>query len=185
MGLLMTGHTALAQVRYTDRATELAGLFAQTCVDYAGDAAGLRAWVAAQGLRPLPREAQHVFLLGPLGPGIAYNASGGAGQFFVVSYDDGACTAIGAAINAAALLPALRNELGAPNLSLELAFDRVDPTNAHRRLRGFTLSEGEAVAAILMDTNSADGLAFLHLMDPKVLSETPRRWIIAAPPGFP
>lgn len=69
---------------------QVAGLFLQSCMKYAGNAAGLREWVSAHRLPQIPADQAATFL-GSLGAGEAYGASNASGKHALVSYDSGAC----------------------------------------------------------------------------------------------
>ena len=54
-------------------AKQVAGLFMQSCLRFAGGKDGLRDWAAKTGLKALPTEAQDQFLYGL--PGVVFDAS--------------------------------------------------------------------------------------------------------------
>ncbi len=63
---------------------QVAGLFLQSCMKYAGNAAGLRDWVSAHRLPQLPA-GQAAAFLGSLGAGEVYEASNASGKHALVS----------------------------------------------------------------------------------------------------
>jgi hypothetical protein len=71
-------------------AKQVAGLFMQSCLQFAGDKDGLRDWAKKTGLKELPAEAQDQFLYGL--PGVVFDASNKDGKFVLVSEDGGSCS---------------------------------------------------------------------------------------------
>ncbi len=78
---------------------QVAGLFLQSCMKYAGNAARLREWVSAHRLPQLPADQAAAFL-GSLGAGEVYGASNASGKHALVSYDSGACRVLALSGNA-------------------------------------------------------------------------------------
>ena len=76
-----------------DAAAQVVGLFMQSCVRFAGDVSGLRAWAAhATGMQVLSQQAQQAFLYGL--PGEVFDASTKAGKLVLISENSGACSAM-------------------------------------------------------------------------------------------
>jgi hypothetical protein len=94
-------------------ATQVVGLFQQSCFRFTGNATGLRDWASSRHLPLVPSE-QAVFFLEGIGSGQVFGASTASGKHAVVSYDSGACQVIGATTNASAvkqlLIPLLRGQ---------------------------------------------------------------------------
>ena len=91
--LMATGTPTLAQVPAADAgAVQLVGLFMQGCLVFTGDAAGMRAWIAARHLPSVPLSDATLFLAGH--PGEAFGASNIVGKYALVSWDNGSCQAI-------------------------------------------------------------------------------------------
>ncbi len=80
---------------------QVAGLFLQTCLRFAGDPGALRSWIVAHQLPQVP-EAQPPFL-GSIGTGQVFGASTASGKHALVSYDFGACQVIAMAGDASAV----------------------------------------------------------------------------------
>ena len=80
-------------------AKQVAGLFMQSCVQFAGDRDGLRGWARKTGLNALPAEAQDRFLYGL--PGVVFDASNKEGKFVLVSEDAGSCSTLAEMANGA------------------------------------------------------------------------------------
>ncbi len=107
-----------------DEASALAGLFMQSCLTYAGDPIGLRAWAVRKGLPKVPEQARKAFLLGA--PGEVFDASDNEGKFVVVSSDDGICSAVTDNTTGAAVTEALENDLRAGGIVFRLVIERDD-----------------------------------------------------------
>src|SRR4051794_12631662 len=83
-------------------AKQVAGLFMQSCLQYAGSKEGLRAWARKTGLKELPKDIQDRFLYGL--PGVVFDASNKEGKFVLVSEDRGSCSALAESASGAAVL---------------------------------------------------------------------------------
>jgi hypothetical protein len=105
--LLLLGSTA--QASPVDNATQLAGLFMQGCVRFAGDSAGLRGWAHQNSLAAVPEPARAAFLNGA--PGMVFDASNPNGKFVLISEDAGGCSAIAELANGSALMTALEDDM--------------------------------------------------------------------------
>jgi hypothetical protein len=116
---LLTTATAAAEPQF-------AGLFMQSCLPYAGDPAGLRAWASRIGLPKVPDAARDAFLHGV--PGQAFDATSDAGKFVVLSSDDGICSIV---TDQAAQQPAidgLETDLRQSGIAFRLVIERDDAT---------------------------------------------------------
>ena len=119
-----------------DNASELAGLFMQSCVAFVGDREGLRGWVARNHLTPLPPAGQSAFLGGQAG--VAYDATNNEGKFVVLSGDDGSCSAIAEHAKPQELISRFEQDLrdsGLPVLVTEEGDDPVEHALHHRNYR--------------------------------------------------
>jgi hypothetical protein len=105
-------------------APQLAGLFMQSCMPYAGDAAGLRAWANKTGLPTVPDPASKIFLHGA--PGTVFDASLPPEKFVVVSSDDGLCAAVTNQAEGDAVVAALESDLKMAGVAFRLAIERDD-----------------------------------------------------------
>ena len=122
--------TLLAGAAFSDDravrgAEQVAGLFVQSCVRFAGDAKGLRKWVAEVRLPTLPQAGQEAFLKGR--PGIVYDATNADGKFVVVSGDDGSCSAIAQQADPAVLVTALGRFLQQVGIAFNSTDEHEDP----------------------------------------------------------
>lgn len=96
----------------------------QSCLSYAGDPAGLRAWAAQKGLPKVPEQARKSFLLGA--PGDVFDASDVEGKFVVASADDGICSAATDKVTQTAIVAALESDLRASGIAFRLVIERDD-----------------------------------------------------------
>ncbi len=87
-------------------ADQLVGLFGATCLHFAGDTAGLRAFLAQQGAPVMPDQARTAFLAGRAGQ--AYDVSVPNVNLALVSLDNGVCEAVVEKANPAEILPTLQ-----------------------------------------------------------------------------
>jgi len=163
LGLLMLAGAPAARADDPGRqsAVEVSGLFIQSCLRFAGDPTGLRAWAVAQKLPALPDAGQAAFLGGR--PGIAYDATDAAGKFVLVSNDDGSCSAIAQRADPDALAEALPRLLREAGVTIRAAGERSDPEETALRWRGFEAAKGERRWSIAVGTASgrAGGQAIL------------------------
>lgn len=114
-------------------ATELAGLFVQGCLPFAGDPDRLRGWASNVPLPTVPEPARSVFLNGA--PGQVFDATTPSGKFVLVSSDDGLCSCITNEATGAAVWAALETALRQSGLGFDLVIERDDKraTDLHYR----------------------------------------------------
>ncbi len=114
-------------------AAELAGLFMQTCLPYAGDPEGLRAWAGKTGLPHVAEQARTAFLHGA--PGQVFDASDRDGKFVLVSSDDGICSTVTNQVVQEDAINALETDLRASGVLFRLVIERDDKniTQIHDR----------------------------------------------------
>ena len=103
---------------------ELAGLFMQGCLPFAGKPAALRAWAAQMGLQPVPEQARTAFLHGA--PGQAFDASADGIKLVLASSDDGICSAVTDHATQADVTAALEGALQQAGLKFRLVIERDD-----------------------------------------------------------
>jgi hypothetical protein len=116
-------------------ARQLAGLFLQSCLPYAGDPPALHAWAHRMGLAQVPDPARRAFLHG--NPGQVFDASNPEGKFVVISWDGGACADVAQAANGPALARDLESDLHQAGLAVSLLHDREDPAQKQLRHREY------------------------------------------------
>ncbi len=137
-----------------DSATQLAGLFMQSCVPFAGDHTALRDWAHQLGLAEVPEPARAAFLHGA--PGMVFDASNPAGKFVVISDDAGGCSVLAATANGPDVLKALEDDLHQAGISLHTR--RGHRRSKSKRICGISTTpppsahgNGEIVAGTVRD----------------------------------
>ncbi|MDR3535654.1 MAG: hypothetical protein P4L71_04060 [Acetobacteraceae bacterium] len=120
--LAISGLSALPA--WADPPPQLAGLFMQSCMPYAGDPAGLRAWAAKIGLPQVPDPARAAFLHSA--PGIVFDASIPPEKYVVVSSDDGICATVTNQAEGSAVVTAVEDDLKLAGVQFRLAIERDD-----------------------------------------------------------
>lgn len=103
---------------------QLAGLFIQGCLPFAGTPKALRAWAADNKLPALPDAATKAFLLNA--PGQAFDATASDTKLVLASSDDGICSAIAEKATSADVTQALEAGLKQAGAEFRLAIDRDD-----------------------------------------------------------
>lgn len=121
-------------------ARQVAALFVRSCVVFAGDAAGLRAWAARLELPKLPDPAQAGFLKGVAG--LVYDVSNPAGRYVLISHDDGGCVVLAEQLHTGELMRALERELREAALAATQSADEADPEDGHMRRRTYHAARG-------------------------------------------
>ncbi|MBS0639030.1 MAG: hypothetical protein U1E70_14025 [Acetobacteraceae bacterium] len=151
----------LAGPARADQATALVGLFVQSCLNYAGDPPGLRAWAAQKGLPPVPEQARKAFLRGA--PGQVFDASDNEGKFVLISSDDGICAAVTDRVTQVATVAALEAGLRAAGITFRLAIERDDKSIADIHDREYLATKSGRNWRILLATvkDSAGGQAMI------------------------
>jgi hypothetical protein len=145
--LLLTSRAPAAE---SDTARQLAGLFMQSCLAFAGDAPSLRAWARQNGLKELPDPARATFLRGV--PGLVFDASNAAGKFVVISADQGSCSAVTNAANGPDAVRALESDLAAAGVRFQQAGERDDEQETKLHYREYAASRNGRAWRILAGT---------------------------------
>ena len=140
----------VAQASPVDNATQLAGLFMQSCVQFAGDRTGLRNWARQLGLADVPEPASTAFLHDA--PGMVFDASNPNGKFVVISDDAGGCSALADTANGPAVLSALEDDLRKAGIGFTPGRDVADPQEARLQHREYTASQGNRTWRIVTGT---------------------------------
>jgi hypothetical protein len=107
-------------------ADELAGLFLQGCLQFAGRPTALRDWAGQNGLPEVPEQARTVFLHGA--PGQVFDASAAGTKLVLVSSDDGICSAVTDHATQADVTQALEVALKSADLKFRLVIEHDDAT---------------------------------------------------------
>jgi hypothetical protein len=150
LGLLLAAVAVPGVASAADQSAALAGLFMQSCLNFAGDPAGLRAWAASKGLPPVPEQARKAFLHGA--PGQVFDASDNEGKFVVASSDDGICSAVTNKVAQSALITALETDLRQSGIAFRLVIERDDKNIPDIHDREYLATKGGRSWRILMAT---------------------------------
>jgi len=105
-------------------AKQVAGLFMQSCLQFAGDTDGLRGWAKKTGLKELPAEAQDQFLYGL--PGVVFDASNKDGKFVLVSEDGGSCSVLAEIASGPAVITNLEQDMKDAQIAFKVTGDKPD-----------------------------------------------------------
>lgn len=151
----------LAQVT----ARQAAGLFLQSCVQHAGDAAGLRSWATKIALPKLPEPGQAGFLSGK--PGTVYDGSNPAGKYVVISLDDGGCVVMAESVDPAELVRESETALADAGISASLEKEETDQGEAIIHHRTYRAARGNRNWTLVISHGE-------DTPDQAMLSATPR-----------
>jgi hypothetical protein len=121
-------------------ANQVAGLFAQSCIRFAGDTAGLRDWANGTGLKALPTEAQKYFLHGL--PGIVFDASNKQGKFVLISYDGGSCSVVAELASGPVVITDLERDMNDARIAFRMTGEKIDPEENSLTHREYLISQG-------------------------------------------
>lgn len=142
-------------------ADDLAALFLQTCLPYAGRPAALREWAARANLPEVPDPARAAFLDGA--PGKVFDASNTVGKFALLSSDDGICAVVTDQAGDAETDAALERGLSEAGIKFRLVAERDDKLNPKLHHREYLAAGPARTWRILAATvrDSAPGQAML------------------------
>jgi hypothetical protein len=150
---------ALAALALTARADDVAGssaaaqvvgLFMQSCVRFAGDPSGLRAWAPKAGIQPLPTAGQQAFLYGL--PGEVFDASTKQGKLVLISENSGACSAMAESASGAEVVNVLEQVLQMSHISFTMTREDDDAKEKDLHHREYTASQGARQWQMLVST---------------------------------
>jgi hypothetical protein len=133
---------------------ELAGLFIQSCLSYAGDPVGVRAWAKRTGLPAVPEDARAAFLHGA--PGQAFDGSSDAGKFVLVSSDDGLCSVATEQTTQQRAVDGLEADLRQIGIAFRLVIERDDPAISDIHDREYLATKAGRSWRILLATVEGD-----------------------------
>lgn len=148
LALLLLACVFATQARAADPAKELAGLFIQGCLNFAGDPAGLRAWAHQQHLPTVPQPARGTFLHGA--PGTVFDASEPDVKLVLVSSDDGICSAITNHAAGSSAAAALEHDLRRLSIRFRLVINHEDPEAPALHYREFLAARDKRAWRILV-----------------------------------
>jgi hypothetical protein len=131
-------------------AKQVAGLFMQSCVRFAGDKDGLRDWAKKNGLKELPPEVQDQFLYGL--PGMVFDASNTDGKFVLVSEDGGSCSAIAEAASGSSVVADLEQDLNDAKISFKVTLEKNDAEEKELKHREYMATQGDRGWLLLVST---------------------------------
>ena len=131
-------------------ARQVAGLFMQSCLQFAGDKNGLRAWAKNTKLQELPPTGQDIFLHGL--PGLVFDASTKDGKFVLVSEDGGSCSVLAETASGTAVVSDLEKNLNEAQITFKITADRDDAVEKALRHREYTATKGDRGWLLLVST---------------------------------
>ena len=141
-------------------AEELAALFVQSCLPYAGRPAELRRWAASRKLPPVPDPARAAFLHGA--PGQVFDASNASGKLVLVSSDDGICAVVTDEADGRATAAALEHTLTEAGATFRLVIERDDKQNPRLHHREYLAAhKGRGWRILAATERDAPGRAML------------------------
>ena len=149
------GLAALASSARADDATnvaakQVAGLFMQSCVQFAGDKDGLRGWAKKTGLKALPVAVQDRFLYGL--PGVVFDASNKDGKFVLVSEDGGSCSVVAEMANGPVVITNLEQDLNDAKIAFKVTAEKPDSEEKVLNHREYQASQGDRGWLLLVST---------------------------------
>jgi hypothetical protein len=131
-------------------ARQVAGLFMQSCIQFAGDTDGLRSWAKQTSLKQLPRDAADRFLYGL--PGVVFDASNKDGKFVLVSEDGGSCSAIAEIANGTGVIANLEQDLNAAKIAFKMTGEKNDSEERALKHREYLATQGDRQWLLLVST---------------------------------
>src|SRR5579859_2083227 len=142
-------------------AKQVAGLFMQSCIQFAGDKNGLRNWATQTSLKELPRDAADHFLYGL--PGVVFDASNTDGKFVLVSEDGGSCSAIAETANGTSVIADLEQDLNAVKIVFKVTGEKSDAEERTLKHREYLATQGDRQWLLLVSTvqDASGGQAML------------------------
>jgi len=123
-----------------DAAAQVVGLFMQSCVRFAGDPDGLRAWAPKAGIQPLPAQGQKAFLYGL--PGVVFDASTKSDKLVLISENEGACSAMSEAASGPLVVKTLEQVLQQAHIDFTMTHEDDDQQEKTLHHREYTASQG-------------------------------------------
>jgi hypothetical protein len=160
-GILVLAGPVRADDAPNTSAKQVAGLFMQSCVQFAGDREGLRGWAKKTGLKELPPDVQEHFLYGL--PGIAFDASNKDGKFVLISEDAGSCSAIAEVANGPVVITNLEQDMKDAKITFQVTNEKADAEEKALKHREYQASQGQRGWLLLVSTvkDPAGGQAML------------------------
>ena len=177
--MVIAGGAALLTPAFADEppvtnARQVAGLFMQSCLQFAGDRDGLRGWAKQAGLKELPAPAQDQFLYGL--PGVVFDASNKEGKFVLVSEDGGSCWVLAETASGPAVINDLEQDLKEAQIAFKVTGEKPDAEEEILSHREYQASQGERGWLLLVSIvkDPAGGQAMLTANRYLAVSPSPR-----------
>jgi hypothetical protein len=148
--LLSIAVPARAEEQAVVNARQVAGLFMQSCMQFAGDKAGLRAWAKKNDLKELPAEVADNFLYGL--PGVVFDASNNEGKFVLVSEDGGSCSAIAQTASGPSVITDLEQDLNTAKIAFKVTSEKNDSEEKALQHREYLATQGDRGWLLLIST---------------------------------
>jgi hypothetical protein len=142
-------------------ADQVVGLFGATCLQYAGNVAGLRGFLAQQKAPEMPPQARDAFLAGRAGK--AFDVSYQTVKLALVSFDDGGCEAVADQANPQEVLSTLQEAAQANQVVLTPLGAQPDKQHAGVQHEAFSVNAGGKTMHVLVSTAPAPPQAVLTL----------------------
>lgn len=142
-------------------AKQVAGLFMQSCLTFAGDKNGLRDWAKKTGLKELPHNVQERFLYGL--PGIVFDASNKDGKFVLLSEEGGSCSVVAETASGPGVIADLEQDLNDAKIAFKVTAEKSDAEEKSLAHREYLASQGQQQWLLLVSTvkDPAGGQAML------------------------
>lgn len=142
-------------------AKQVAGLFMQSCLAFAGDKNGLRDWAKKTGLKELPPNVQERFLYGL--PGIVFDASNKDGKFVLLSEEGGSCSVVAETASGPGVIADLEQDLNDAKIAFKVTGEKSDAEEKSLAHREYLASQGQQQWLLLVSTvkDPAGGQAML------------------------
>jgi len=142
-------------------ARQVAGLFMQSCVQFAGDKVALRNWARNTGLNELPKQVADGFLYGL--PGIVFDASNKDGKFVLVSEDGGSCSAIAETATGTSVVTNLEQDLNEAKITFKITAEKNDSEERALKHREYVATQGDREWLLMVSTvkDASGGQAML------------------------
>jgi hypothetical protein len=141
---------AVADPAATDAAAQVVGLFMQSCVRFAGDPAGLRAWAPKAGIQPLPAQGQQAFLYGL--PGVVFDASTKSDKLVLISENEGACSTMSESASGPLVVKTLEQLMRQAHIDFTLTHEDDDQQEKTLHHREYNASQGNRHWEMLIST---------------------------------
>jgi hypothetical protein len=131
-------------------ADQLVGLFGATCLHFAGDTAGMRAFLTQQGAPQMPAQARDAFLAGRAGQ--VFDTSVPNVNLALVSLDDGGCEAVVEKANPAEIIPTLEQQAAEAHVTVQNLGTQADKTGRGVTHAAFALTSNGKTMHVLVST---------------------------------